>query len=43
MAKRSVAYNDLEDKVTIVEGDVCNASDIFGRESMDVITVNPHT
>ena len=41
MAKRSVAYNDLEDKVTIVEGDVCNASDIFGRESMDVITVNP--
>lgn len=41
MAKRSVAYNDLEDKVNIVEGDVCNASDIFGRESMDVITVNP--
>ena len=41
MAKRSVAYNDLEDKVSIVEGDVCNASDIFGRESMDVITVNP--
>ena len=41
MAKRSVAYNDIEDKVSIVEGDVCNASDIFGRESMDVITVNP--
>ena len=34
-------YNHLEDKVTIEEGDVCNASEIFGRESVEVVTVNP--
>ena len=38
---RSVKYNHLEDKVTIEEGDVCNASEIFGRESVEVVTVNP--
>ena len=41
LAKRSVKYNHLEDKVTIEEGDVCNASEIFGRESVEVVTVNP--
>ena len=41
MARRSVEYNGLGDKISIVEGDVCNASEIFGRESMEVITVNP--
>lgn len=34
-------YNHLEDKVTIEEGDVCKASEIFGRESVEVVTVNP--
>ena len=41
LAKRSVKYNHLEDKVTIEEGDVCNASELFGRESVEVVTVNP--
>lgn len=41
LAKRSVKYNHLEDKVTIEEGDVCKASEIFGRESVEVVTVNP--
>ena len=41
LARRSVKYNHLEDKVTIEEGDVCNASEIFGRESVEVVTVNP--
>ena len=27
--------------MTIEEGDVCNASEIFGRESVEVVTVNP--
>ena len=41
LARRSVKYNHLEDKVTIEEGDVCNASELFGRESVEVVTVNP--
>lgn len=41
LARRSVRYNKLQDKITIVEGDVCTATEIFGRESMEVITVNP--
>ena len=41
LARRSVKYNHLEDKVTIEEGDVCKASEIFGRESVEVVTVNP--
>ncbi len=41
LARRSVEYNGLMDKISIEEGDVCNASQIFGRESMEVITVNP--
>ena len=30
MAKRSVQMNDLESKIEIVEGDIKNASEIFG-------------
>lgn len=41
MAGRSVIYNHLEEKVSIVEGDIKNASSIFGGSSMDVITTNP--
>ena len=41
LARRSVSYNHRDDKISIVEGDVCNASQIFGRESMEVVTVNP--
>lgn len=41
MANRSVIYNKLEDKVEIVEGDIKNASTIFGVDSMEVITTNP--
>lgn len=41
LARRSVKYNHLENKVTIEEGDVCNASELFGRESVEVVTVNP--
>lgn len=41
MARRSVCYNHLEEKISIVEGDIKNASSIFGGSSMDVITTNP--
>lgn len=41
MARRSVAFNHLEDKVEIVTGDIKEASGIFGGASFDVITINP--
>ncbi len=41
MAARSVRYNHLEDKISIVKGDIKDASNIFGASSFDVITTNP--
>jgi tRNA1Val (adenine37-N6)-methyltransferase len=41
MAARSVRYNRLEEKISIVTGDVKDASKIFGASSFDVITTNP--
>ncbi len=41
MAERSVRMNQLEDKISIVEGDMKEASDLFGGASFDVVTCNP--
>ena len=41
MAQRSVEYNELNNKVTIINGDIREATSIFGAASFDVITVNP--
>lgn len=41
MARRSVILNNLQNKIEIVEGDIKEASKIFGSASFDVITVNP--
>ena len=41
MARRSVAYNRLEDKIDIVTGDIKEAATIFPPASFDVITTNP--
>ena len=41
MASRSVTYNDLQDKIDIVVGDIKDASQRFGASSFDVITTNP--
>ncbi len=41
MARRSVAYNHLEDSITIVTGDIREAAVVFGAASFDVITCNP--
>lgn len=41
MARRSVLYNHLEQKINIVTGDIKDASKIFGASSFAVITTNP--
>ncbi len=41
MAARSVALNHLEDKISIVRGDIKEASRLFGAASFDVVTSNP--
>lgn len=38
MARRSVSYNHLEEKVEIVTGDIKEAADLFDAASFDVIT-----
>lgn len=41
MAERSVAYNHLEEKISIVCGDIKEADKMFKAASFDVITSNP--
>ncbi len=41
MAGRSVAYNHLEDQISIVQGDIREAGRLFGLASFDVVTSNP--
>ena len=41
MANRSVLHNELQERVSIVEGDIKEASSIFGVDSFDVVTTNP--
>ena len=41
MAQRSVALNGLEKKIDIRQGDIKEASRIFGAASFDVVTSNP--
>lgn len=41
MASRSVAYNGLQDKISIVTGDLKDAAKLFGASSFDVVTSNP--
>ncbi|WP_024292606.1 tRNA1(Val) (adenine(37)-N6)-methyltransferase [Lacrimispora indolis] len=41
MARRSVALNHLQEKISIVTGDIKEASRLFGGASFDVVTSNP--
>lgn len=41
MARRSVAYNGLEQKIEIVTGDITVASSLFPLATFDVVTSNP--
>ena len=41
LARRSTAYNHLEDRITIEEGDIREAVSRFGAASFDVVISNP--
>lgn len=41
MAGRSVRYNELEEKIDIITGDIKEAAGIFGAASFEIITTNP--
>ena len=41
MARRSAAYNHLEESIRIVRGDIKEASALFGPASFDVVVSNP--
>lgn len=41
MAKRSVALNELEEKITICHGDLKQIGDFFSDRKFDVVTSNP--
>lgn len=41
MAERSVFLNELEEKIEIVQGDIKEASKIFGKASFNVVVTNP--
>lgn len=41
MAKRSVAINELEEKISIYQGDLKQVKNIFLNEKFDVVTSNP--
>lgn len=41
MAQRSVAYNELDSQITILEGDVKTIPETLGFEKYDVVTCNP--
>ena len=41
MAERSVRYNGLSDRISIVCGDIVKAPEILGRSCFDVVTSNP--
>ena len=40
MATRSVAWNELETRIQITQGNIKNASDIFGKQVFDAIVTN---
>mgnify|MGYP003376960176 CR=1 FL=1 len=41
MAKRTICLNDLSKDITIIKGDIKEASQIFGKTSFSVVTSNP--
>ena len=41
LARRSVCFNHLEEKITIIEGDIKEASSLFHTSYFDVVTSNP--
>ena len=41
MARRSIAMNHLEDRISVIQGDIKEADKLFAAASFDVVTSNP--
>lgn len=41
MAKRSVSLNNLDERISIINGDIKNVKEFFNPESMNVVVSNP--
>ncbi len=41
MAQRSIALNNIEEKIEIVQGDLKRAAEIYGKSQFDAVTCNP--
>lgn len=41
MARRTIEWNHLEEEISIVQGDIRSASEIFGNAAFEVVTCNP--
>lgn len=41
MAMRSVDYNHLEERITLIHGDIKEMPEVLGRHQFDVVTCNP--
>ena len=41
LARRNVELNHLEDRISVIKGDIKEASTIFGEASFNVVTSNP--
>ena len=41
MASRSVELNQLQERISVVNGDIKEASALFGKGVFDVVTTNP--
>ena len=41
MAARSIVLNNLEDRVSIIQGDIKQAKEIFGASSFNLVVANP--
>lgn len=41
MAQKSVEYNNLQEKIEIINGDICKIDKFFKRASFDIVVTNP--
>ena len=41
LAKENVVFNNLQDKITIINDDIINAPNLLGKESVEVVVCNP--
>lgn len=41
LAKENVEFNNLQDKIQIINDDICNAPALLGKESVETVVCNP--